>query len=71
MNCDDITPFDTISEMIETIPWIVNCHEENAILEVFGNHIGWFNLGWNYGNDIYINNQILNAYFPNLKVVED
>lgn len=71
MTGDAITPFDTVGEMIEEIPWIVNAGEENGILEVFAPHsIDWYNLGWGYGEDTKVNNEILHSYFPGYDVEE-
>lgn len=70
---DAITPFNTIGEMITTIPDIIDYGEECAILCVIdeNNDMKWFILGYNKENNMEIANKVLHCYFPELEVVED
>lgn len=70
---DSITPFNTIGEMIATIPDIIDCDEECTTLSVIdeNNDMKWFILGYSKENNMEIANKVLHCYFPELEVVED
>jgi hypothetical protein len=71
MTGDAVTPFNTIGELIECIPDIVNYGEETAILCVFGADIRYYILGWGYEDNMSLWNKILKDYFPELEVMDD
>lgn len=71
MTGDAVTPFDTIGEMIQTIPDIVNYGEETETLCVFGDNIRYYILGWGNDDNFTLWNKILKDYFPTLEVMDD
>lgn len=70
MTGDAVTPFNTVGELIECIPDIVNYGEETAVLCVFEN-VKYYILGWGYDDNFTLWNKILKNYFPTLDVMDD
>lgn len=69
MTGDGATEFNTIGEMLECIPEIINCTEETCILCLYLDKPKYFVLDWDYENDTEGLNNILN-YIENGLFVE-
>lgn len=69
---DSSTPFNTIGEMIDAIPDIINYGEETEILCVYskGRGVEYFILGWDNDENEELWNCILQTYRSNLILSE-
>jgi len=65
MTGDASTPFNTIAEMVEYIPDIMTASEETAILQVWGDEIFFFVLGWDYEEDEKLFTKIIQTVLDN------
>lgn len=75
LNGDASTVFNTLGEMIQNIPDIINYGDDCEVLCVIDNdvddNVNWFVLGWDYEDNTKLANKILNTYFPYYKVIEN
>lgn len=70
MTGDACTPFNTLAEMIQTMPEIVDCGEETSVFEVFGPTCDYWVLGWDYEGNEKLWTKILQKYFPDYVAIE-
>lgn len=64
---NSITPFNTIGEMIQRIPDIINCGAEDSVICVFSKTLDYYIISFGKDEDENLLNSILSKYFPNLR----
>lgn len=71
MTGDAATSFNTIGELIQYMPKVVNCGEECHFLNINDyDSDKWFILGWNQEDNKELANEILQAFYPTYKAID-
>lgn len=71
MTGDSETPFNSIRELLEYTPDIIDCGEETHTVFIYGSGIYGYIMEWNNEDSIELANKILKDFYPELKIVED